>query len=175
VGHEAESRKLNSRPLGTLKLDHDRRSEIGRESIARARGLMRCPACFIIRVAMPKEFTCQLTRCPHVFANIQPPAGSQPAVRVEPGPGRRARKGLFVGERREKAIGLVPSAASPRAPNPFLRGMKPAKMPAIGVCSVPCVLALSSTAIENQILPKLAKVVADAKRTETRKSHYRLV
>jgi hypothetical protein len=36
----------------------------------------RCPACFIIRDTMPKEFTCNLTRCPRKFvANIEPLSG----------------------------------------------------------------------------------------------------
>ena len=46
----------------------------------RRRGLPRCPVCFIIRDAMPKEFTCRLSRCPRVFVNIQPPAGSLPTA-----------------------------------------------------------------------------------------------
>ena len=37
------------------------------------------PACFIIRDAMPKEFACNLTRCPRVFSNVTPPNGLQPA------------------------------------------------------------------------------------------------
>jgi hypothetical protein len=43
----------------------------------------RCPICFMIRDALPKGFTCALSYCPRVFINIQPPNGSQPAVRVE--------------------------------------------------------------------------------------------
>jgi len=68
-----------------VKLDHNRRSEIGRESIARARGKMRCPTCYAVKDHLPKGFACSLSRWPRVFRNIAPPInGSQPAVtRVE--------------------------------------------------------------------------------------------
>jgi hypothetical protein len=48
-----------------------------------ARGLIRCPACYAVKDHLLKGFACLLTRCPRIFVNIQPPAGSQPAVRVE--------------------------------------------------------------------------------------------
>jgi hypothetical protein len=68
-----------------LKLDHDMHSEIGPESIKNARGRLRCPACFMIRDAMPKEFTCGLTLCPRMFRNIEPPTNGAAAYgRVAP-------------------------------------------------------------------------------------------
>jgi len=48
-----------------------------------ARGLMRCPACYAVKEHLQKGFACSLSRCPRIFVNTQPPAGSQPAgVRV---------------------------------------------------------------------------------------------
>jgi hypothetical protein len=52
-----------------------------REAIFEAkRGLLRCPACFLVKDATQGGFTCGLSRCPRVFANIEPPTGSQPAA-----------------------------------------------------------------------------------------------
>jgi hypothetical protein len=48
----------------------------------RRRSLLRCPACYAVKDHLQRGFTCSLSRCPRVFANIQPPSGSQPAVRV---------------------------------------------------------------------------------------------
>ena len=47
-----------------MKLDRDRRSQISRESMKGARGLMRCPACLMVQECTLKGFTCRLTRCP---------------------------------------------------------------------------------------------------------------
>jgi hypothetical protein len=66
-----------------VKLDHDRRAQIRRESIHNARGLLRCPACYAVKDHLLKGFACSLSRCPRVFVSIEPPAGSQPAARVE--------------------------------------------------------------------------------------------
>ena len=43
------------------------------------RRLERCPACFLIRDCTLKDFKCTLTRCPHVFAEIEPPS-NRPTV-----------------------------------------------------------------------------------------------
>ena len=66
-----------------MKLDRDRCSQISRESMKGARGLMRCPACLMVQECTLKGFTCCLTRCPRMFRSIDPPAGPQPVVRVE--------------------------------------------------------------------------------------------
>ena len=61
------------------KMNSDQRADRKREP-----GLLRCPACLLIRDFTLKDFTCTLTRCPRTFVNIEPPTGSQPAgVRVE--------------------------------------------------------------------------------------------
>ena len=54
-----------------MKLDHDTRSRIKRESFQNSRGLLRCPACFAIPPLLYEP--CRLTRCPKLFVNIEPP------------------------------------------------------------------------------------------------------
>jgi hypothetical protein len=54
-----------------------------RETAPQRPVLLRCPACLLIQDCTLKDFRCTLTRCPHTFVNMKPPAGSQPAVRAE--------------------------------------------------------------------------------------------
>jgi hypothetical protein len=49
----------------------------------RRRGLMRCPACLLVKGAPLPGFVCGLTRCPRRFVLLGPSVGQQPAVRVE--------------------------------------------------------------------------------------------
>ena len=76
MGHEAGSRKLNSRPWGTLKLDQNRHTEIGRESIENARGLLRCPVALIAPVKPgAKPVVCPKCKSPYWNRPRQRPAG----------------------------------------------------------------------------------------------------
>jgi hypothetical protein len=68
-----------------------------RNSVVRQSGF-RCPACLLIRDCTLKDFRCTLTRCPRIFANIQPPAGSQPVSPCE------TAKIVTLSERRDTAI-----------------------------------------------------------------------
>ena len=57
----------------------DRRAR--REAVFEAkRGLLRCPACFLVQGVTLQGFACTLTRCPRTFIDIQPPSGSLPAT-----------------------------------------------------------------------------------------------
>jgi hypothetical protein len=49
-----------------------------RDSAVRKSGF-RCPACLLVQDFAVKDFTCTLTRCPHVFVHLDPPTGSHPA------------------------------------------------------------------------------------------------
>ncbi len=62
----------------------DRRAK-PQATIEAKRGLLRCPACFLVDGVPLLHFTCTLTRCPRVFINIKPPAG------VAAGRARRSR------------------------------------------------------------------------------------
>ncbi len=47
-----------------------------RNSAVRKSGF-RCPACLLVQDFTVKGFACTLTRCPHVFVCLDPPAGGQ--------------------------------------------------------------------------------------------------
>jgi hypothetical protein len=54
-----------------------------RESAPQRPYRLRCPACLLIQDCTLRDFRYTITRCPHTFVGIKPPAGSQPsAVRV---------------------------------------------------------------------------------------------
>jgi hypothetical protein len=59
---------------------HEVRRRIAQASEDRRCVGARCPACFIVRDATPKDFACRLGRCPRSFVLLKPPAGSLPAV-----------------------------------------------------------------------------------------------
>jgi hypothetical protein len=47
------------------------------------RGLLRCPACFLVEGVSLRGFSCSLSRCPRTFIDIQPSNKAEPAVRAE--------------------------------------------------------------------------------------------
>jgi hypothetical protein len=52
-------------------------------SVEAKRGLLRCPVCFLVQGIPLRGFACSMAHCPRIFANIQPPAGSQPVSPCE--------------------------------------------------------------------------------------------
>jgi hypothetical protein len=67
----------------TKGADRRARRAQSQPSIEAKRGLLRCPACLLVKGVPLPGFACRLSRCPKTFVLLGPPAGSLPARRIE--------------------------------------------------------------------------------------------